>query len=539
MRRLLGILLAFATATLATLGQTNPPAKSRELSLQDCIELALRHNLDLQIDRYNPEIQLFTLQAYYGYYDPTLNLSGQHDHSQSGSTILGNGFTVSGATSDDNSFSAQLNGYLPSGASYTLGTLRPITDTYGTSPATFANTNEPLFFTTNTIFGITPGGIVPVPVATTNFASRLGRRSFESSAGSVGLTVSQPLLKNFWIDQTRLNIRVGKNRLRYSEQTLRLQLIQTITSLEQAYFDLIYDRENVLVQEKAVELAERLVAENRKKLEVGTLAPLDLQSAEAQAASSRAAVILARSQLGTQERAVKQLITDSYREWAELELIPTGTLTAQPPIVNLQESWSKGLTERPELLQAKLDVERDGLTLKYDRNQLFPELDIFATGGYGGSGKEFSDALHDIEERNLPFYSYGGRFSFPLSNRSARNNYKSAKATLAQTLLTLKKLEQQVMVDIDNDIGTIRANYDQVLATRAARAYQEAALDAEQKKLESGKSTTYTVLQVQRDLTSARGSEIQALDAYNKSLSQLSLHEGSTLERLQIDFHMK
>jgi outer membrane protein TolC len=95
------------------------------------------------------------------------------------------------------------------------------------------------------------------------------------------------------------------------------------------------------------------------------------------------------------------------------------------------------------------------------------------------------------------------------------------------------------MIAVDNDIGTIRANFDQVHATRAAREYQEAALDAEQKKLESGKSTTYTVLQVQRDLTAARGSEIQALDAYNKSLSQLSLDEGSTLERLGIRFEAK
>src|ERR1051326_3028651 len=101
MRRLLGILLAFATATLATLGQTNPPAKSRELSLQDCIELALKHNLDLQIDRYNPEIQLFTLQADYGGYDPTLNLSGQHDHNESGTRLLSGGFGIAGSTTDD------------------------------------------------------------------------------------------------------------------------------------------------------------------------------------------------------------------------------------------------------------------------------------------------------------------------------------------------------------------------------------------------------------------------------------------------------
>jgi outer membrane protein TolC len=536
MRRLLGICLAVLTTALAVLGQTNPPPNTRELSLQDCIELALKHNLDLKIDRYNPEIQFFGLEVYYGYYDPTLTLSGQHDHSLSGQQLVSGGFSVSGSKRDDNSFSGFLSGYLPSGANYTFGTLSPISDAYGVQGAQVIDPTTG-FITTNTIVPLT--NLVPVTVLRTNFLTKAGVSSFENTAGSVGINLTQPLLKNFWIDQNRLNIRVGKNRLKYSEEALRLQIMQIITTLEQAYFDLIYSRENVLVQEKAVELAERLVAENRKKLEVGTLAPLDLQSAEAQAATTRAAVIKARADLGTQERVVKLLITEEYTTWASLELIPTGTLTAQPPIVNLQDSWSQGLTQRPDLVQAKLDVERAGIQLKYSRNQLFPQLDAFGTAGYAAAGKEFSDALHNIEERNLPFYTYGGRLIFPLSNTAARNNYKSSKATLAQTVLTLKKLEQTIMIAIDNDIGNIRANFDQVHATRAARQYQEAALDAEQKKLESGKSTTYTVLQVQRDLTSASGAEIQALDAYNKSLSQLSLDEGSTLERLGIRFEVK
>src|SRR5204863_7873493 len=113
-----------------------------------------------------------------------------------------------------------------------------------------------------------------------------------------------------------------------------------------------------------------------------------------------------------------------------------------------------GLTLRPQILPAKLDVEQAGIQLKYDRNQCYPQLDVFATGGYAGAVKECSDALHNIEERNLPFYTYGGRFSFPLSNKSARNNYKSGKAALEQNVLTLKKLEQTVMIAIDNDIGT-------------------------------------------------------------------------------------
>lgn len=538
MRRLFGICLAFVTATLAALGQTNPPANSRQISMQDCIELALKHNLDLKIDRYNPELQLFGLQAFYGYYDPTLTLSGQHDHSLSGQQLVSGGFSVAASRSDDDSFSGTLSGFLPSGATYTFGTLSPITDTYGVQGSSVNDLTQP-FIVTNSVTFLTNNTVTPITQLRTNFVQKAGIAPFENSRGQVGIQVNQPLLKNFWIDQNRLNIRVGKNRLKYSEEALRLQIMQIITTLEQAYFDLIFNRENVLVQEKAVELAERLVVENRKKLEVGTLAPLDLQSAEAQAASSRAAVIAARSQLGTQERVLKGLITEEYSLWASLELIPTATLTAQPPIVNLQDSWSKGLTQRPDMLQAKLDVERAGIQLKYSRNQLFPELDAFATAGYAGAGKEFSDDLNNIAERNLPFYTYGGRLSYPLSNRAARNNYKSSKATLEQMVLTLKRLEQNIMIQIDNDIGNIRADFDQVHATRTAREYQEAALDAEQKKLESGKSTTYTVLQVQRDLTNARGAEIQALDTYNKALSQLSLDEGSTLDRLGIHFEVK
>jgi outer membrane protein TolC len=177
--------------------------------------------------------------------------------------------------------------------------------------------------------------------------------------------------------------------------------------------------------------------------------------------------------------------------------------------------------------------------LKYDRNQLFPALDVFGTYGYNGSGKEFSGALYDIEQRNRRSYTYGGQIIITLSNISARNTAKSSKATLQQMLLTLKKAEQDIMVSLDNDIGTVQANYEQVLATRAARQYAESALNAEEMKLQNGKSTVYTVLQMQRDLTTARGNEILALDTFNQSISTLSQDEGTTLERLRIDWQAK
>jgi outer membrane protein TolC len=426
-----------------------------------------------------------------------LALSGGHGHTETGPTFSPVNGVVAGSKTDDNQANGVLSGLMPWGLNYSL---------QANTINSFGNTG----------------------VGSNIF-------NFDNGRAQVFAQATQPLLKNFWIDSTRLNIRISKNRLKYSQLALASQLMVTVTAVEKAYYDLIYSRQNVEVQRKAVELAKRLVMENEKKLEVGALAPLDLASARAQAAQNEAAVFAALSQLGTQERVLKSLISDDYAAWADLVLVPSGTLTATHQILNRQDSWNKGLTQRPDLLQAKLDVEKQGIQLKYDRNQLFPELDFVGTYGYNGTGTNFISAWNEVTDRTQPAYTYGGQLTFPLANIGARNAYKSDKVTLQQLLLTLKRQEQAIMIQIDNDIGTIQADYDQVLATRAQRQYEEQALDAEQKKLENGKSTTYTVLQVQRDLTNARGAEIQALDTFNKDLSQLSLDEGSTLERLGIN----
>ena len=478
-----------ATYTNALTTYTNAPATNTvELSLSDCIQMTLEHNLELQIDRFNPQIALYALRSAYGAYDPSFFMSGQHSHSEGGRTVIGTN-VFAGRVSDDNSFNSSVGGLSPWGTTYTVR--GSADDNYG------------------------------------NFS--------EVSSSGASLSLMQPLLKNFWIDSPRLVIRVDKNRLKYSELGLKLQIMTTITSLEQAYYNLIYNREYLVVQQQAVELAEALVNQNEKRLQVGALAPLDLAAAQAQAAQSRSAVIAAKSQLATQERALKLYITDKISEWADVPIEPSGTLDAVYQTFDRQKSWKLALTEHPQMLQAKLDVERAGIQLKYDRNQLFPELDVFATYGFNGVGKEFSGSLYDLSQRDLNAYTYGGRISIPLGNVAARNSYKMDKAALQQLVLTVKTVERNLMIAVDNDIGTLQADYDQVLATRAQRMYEEQALDAEQKKLQNGKSTTYQVLLVQRDLTTARGNEIQALATYNKDLALLSLDEGSTLDRLHIN----
>jgi len=164
---------------------------------------------------------------------------------------------------------------------------------------------------------------------------------------------------------------------------------------------------------------------------------------------------------------------------------------------------------------------------------------LIGTYGYNGAAREFSGTFDQFNEGDRPFYSYGAQLSMPLSNTGPRNQYKSTKATLQQIVLQLKQLEQNIMVGIDNAVKVAQSDYESVDATRQARIYAEAALDAEQKTYAVGKATTFEVLQYQNALTTARGQEIRALANYEEALANLAAQEGSTLERNGIDIQAK
>jgi outer membrane protein TolC len=486
----------FFSIAFATFAQTNTEAgASRAMSLQDCIQQALQHNLDVQIERENPKISLFNLDAAYGGYDPTFNISGQHDYNVSPGGFTSQQIALPATTSESDSFNSSIGGTAPWGLQY-------------------------------------------------DFSGNIADRKFqpagtESTSGSIGVTLTQPLLKNFWIDNTRLTVRVAKNRLEFSEQGLREQLITSVTAVENAYYELIYAQENVKVQQEALNLAQTQLDQDNQRVQIGTLAQLDVQQDQAQVAQNRASLIAAQSTLNTDQNTLKNLITDAYAEWHDTNILAAATLDAPLQLFDLQDSWSKGMTKRPDLLQARLNVEQQGIQLKFYKNQLFPELDLTGTYGYNGASQVYSGTFNQFGQGNAPYYSYGAQLSVPLSSTGPRNQYKSTKATLQQIVLQLKQLEQNIMVQIDNTVKQAQSDYQSVDATRAARTYAEAALDAEQKKYAVGKSTTFTVLQLQNTLTADRAAEIRALANYNEDLANLASQEGSTLERNGIDIQAK
>jgi len=514
----------------------NAEVPVRSLSLQECWQLALKHNFDVRIERYNPQIADYALRMLYGAYDPSLYSAASHSYSLAPGGVDSQNRPYVGSESETDSISSGLRGLLPWGLNYAVGV--GLSDQYGTRPGFSADLAHPQVSYVTLTNLLDPTQVFQYAV--TNYLEFSTRDPFENSSGQMGfLTLRQPLLRNFWIDGTRMTIATKKKDLKSTDLALRSRVIQVLTSVQQAYYDLIYTYENVKVQQKALELAQRLLAENKKRVEVGAMAPLDEKSAESQAAISRAALLSAQQALAVQQNTLKNLISDDYTVWHDLQIQPAEKLMPQPAIFDLQASWQKGMTQRPDLLQNRIAVERQNIVLRYSRNQLYPTLDLTGTYGYMGSGKEFSGALGQIGNGDNNFYSVGMELNIPLSNRQARETHKLNKAQKEQLVLQLKQLEQTIMVQIDNAVKAAQTSYEQLDATRQAREFAQAALEAEQKKLANGKSTSYQVLLLQRDLTQRSSDEIQALAQYNKALSSLTEAEGTTLEKNNLNLEFR
>ena len=504
--RLLLTVLAAASLGLAVTRAQEAPAE-RPLTLEDCIQLALEKNLEIRIQRLTPEISRYALNGSYWVYEPTLSGGASYR-----STTQPGGYDEQNrpfgqAQTSTEAWNAAITGLLPTGGRYEFG----------------SSFNDAFGFREITIDG-----------------RPLGVDEFENTSGGFRFVFSQPLLKNFWIDSARLSISLNKKNLEISEYTLIDQVINTVTQVELAYYELVAARETIAVAEVGFQLAEQLLRENKKRVEVGVLAPLDEKEAESQVAASRATLLGAQNSYATRQNQVKNLLGDHFVEWHMVQLVPRDELTAEPTTFSLQDSWSKGLTLRPDLQQAKLDLDRRHITLKYQKNQLWPQLDLTGSYGQNGSGSEFSDAFTPVYNADNPEYAFGTVLSIPLAgSRQARANVRITKAEIEQALLRLKQLEQNIMVGIADAIAQARTSYQQAQATQEAAEFAREALRAEQKKLDNGKSTSFQVLQLQRTLTTRAYENIRARVDYKASLARLAQSEGSTLDRHHVNVEFR
>ena len=424
-------------------------APTRSISLQECIDLALSHNLDLQVERFSSEIARYALQGAYGPYDPTFTFRALREHVDAPADFDPHKFSLDFPyILRQDTLSAALEGNTPIGLSYKLNTLAGTKDASTDFNADFGNAND--FF-----FGI---------------------RNTNNAFAGADVSVRQHLLKDFWIDQDRATVRIRQKELKMTEQALRFQVMRVVLAVELAYYDLIVARQQVRVEEQSLELNQQLVTETHRRVDVGDLPPLDAEQAETQLQNTLTALAAAREALGNRANALKGLLTDDFRQWAETELEPTDTLVAVPVSVDRSYSFQQALASRPDLAEARLAIERTAVSVQFRYNQLFPSLDL--VGSYGDSSVEsgLSRAVGDTYMFREPDYAYGAVVSFPLANTSARNQYAASKTARQLAELQLKKAEQGVFLQVADWVNRVQSRFTQVASTRKARSYAESAL---------------------------------------------------------------
>lgn len=478
----------------------------RRMTLEEAISLALEHNFDIQIERINPLIAESNRRMVYGDYDPVATFRAWHEYNQDPGGLDAQQRQYQGSSSDSDRFVASLTGLTPSGMTYSLSS--SAFDTYGSAPRF-------LTIGTNTI-------VIRDPFENTRAQMVLGE-------------LRQPLLRNFWIDGTRLNLRLRAKDLKVADLNLRLRILNTVSSVEQAYYDLIAARENVKSADIGYQLAKKLYEDNKKKVEVGTMAQLDERQAQAQMAASEASVIEAQRSVDFVQNQLKALLSDDYEKWHPVSIQPLEKLEALPEDLDVQQAWDQAFRLRPDLMALVVDMERRNLITRFTRNQLFPQLDVFGAIGWQGNGTEFSDALGQVSAGSAPLHSYGAILTFPLSNRRARETYRVSQDERAQAELRLRQFRQQVMVGVSDAIQQAQSSFQRVGATRAARQFAEEALSAEEKKMENGKSTSFEVLRLQRDLTQARFDETRAYTDYNRAMAVLRQRQGTSLLKFNLE----
>ena len=379
------------------------------------------------------------------------------------------------------------------------------------------------------------------------------------TSGDLDLQVTQNLLQGFGASVNGRNIRVQQNNLKVSHLQFQQQVIATVTSVLNLYWDLVAFEQDLRARQRELEAAERLLADNRSQVEIGSLAEIEITRAEAQVSTSRQDLLVSQTNLLQQETILKNALVRNGVAGANLNgvrIVPLDSIAvppndAAPPVEDLVQ---QALGKRVEIAEARLNIDSNRLNLAGVRSGLRPTLQAFAEltnnglsgdltalgaleSGVGYLAGGAGNLLAQIARRNFPNYSAGFSLNIPLRNRAAQADYVTSQLELRQNELSLQKNVNQVRVDVQNGVVGLqqaRARYD---AAGRARQLQQQTLDADQEKLRLGASTPYQVVQDQRDLASAESAETQALANYSHARIAFDQALGKTLEanRVSLD----
>ncbi|HEV3061248.1 MAG TPA: TolC family protein [Vicinamibacterales bacterium] len=495
--------------------QTQAPGDPRPvvpLTLEDAVKFALDRNLDIAVQRLNPEISDIAIASIRSAYRPLVS-----------STISGAGLSQ-----------------LPT--SQLIGGSNVVQDTQTINGA----------LTQGVPWG---GGSLAVSLSNFRQTSTSNNVLYNPTIQSVWQgTYTQPLLRGFRTDSTRRQLVVTKVSRDISDVQLRATITNTVSNVRSAYWDYVFAVQSVDVAQQSVTLAEQLVKDNQTRVEVGTMAPIDVVQAQSQAATARQNLAVALQTRDTAELALKRLIVNGTQDtnWSA-RLDPVDRPDFHPETIDVESAVRRALSERTDLDIARKNVTQNDATFKYLRDQLLPQSDFQATYGLAGIGGiqyqrnstqlgatpvivpgGIGDTFGSLFGSNYPRWTFALNFSYPLGQSSQEASVARARVQMNQINAQVKQIELQVATDVTNAAITAKSNVDRVQAAQAARELAQKQLEAEQSKFEVGMSTNYNVIQSQRDLATAQTNELQAVLNYRKSLVELDRLQQTTLQSLSI-----
>ena len=495
-------------AVFASRGGSMPAAAQgpvRRMSIDDAVATALEQNLDLQVQRINPQLQDLSTAQFRAAYTPNfVSTVSTADATNPSTSFLDTG---GGAAST-----------ISSGQSLFNFGVSSLTNWHGASyDVRWNNTRS----------------------TTTNLL-----QSFNPQLNTfVVATYSQPLLRNFKIDGTRQQLLISQRNKEITDVQLEQSIAQTVRTVRNAYYDLMGAIANLQVQRQSLDLARQSLKDNRARVEIGTMAPLDIVQAEAEVATREEAVIIAEAAIDRLQDTVRTLIFNpSSPDFWNARIEPTDTVTFVPTQVDVDEAVRNALSKRTDIQAQRKSLQINDVNIRYFRNQSLPEVNAAASynaRAIGGlqvrrapdpaTGLPIGPIQQSIEQSyfstlgtafagDFPGWNVQVNMSYPIGN--SPQEAQLARARLQQTQLErqLASLEMAVTTQVRDAARNVQTNAKRVDATRASLALAEKRLEAEEKRFQAGLTSSFFVLQAQRDLNIARNSALLALVEYSKSV---------------------
>lgn len=491
-----------------TLVAQTPAPEGKHLSLQEAIQISLQNNLQVDIARQTREATRSGILTNLGAFDWNLGAAASSSRID----------TASNSPLYKGSSTAVQSQYTSYGRNLTVDVTKAFV--WGGS---VAFEYAPVY---SYYRGLTLGGLKD---ANGNTIGDLSTANSYPYSGAVTATYSQNLLQGFGREVTTAPLVVARKNAEAADYTFRLSIINLVASTESQYWDLVYAERNLANKKVSLELAQKQLKENTIRMQVGTMAPIDVTSAEAQVAQAEQDIISAEASLANARDALIRSLYPNAERPASLDTTDSPTLAHTQ--LDEASAVKMAIDRRVELKSSRINKEVAQLQARVAENKTLPTLSAYGT--YSGNSSNY-DTLGtvntDLTGAKFPGYTVGLKFALPIQNRAAKGNLSSARANLRSSELSLRDQELSITLQVRTAVRNVEAAEKGVKAAEKTRYYQQKNLEAEQKKFENGMSTNFVVLQVMTNLDNSKSAELQAQINYAKAVTALEQAVGNLME---------